>query len=67
MVDIFFDNTQSTIKTPFLAINYGTIQSLVVYENFSPKTKPSTQLIDATKLRINVRQHDSSWSAQLNF
>ena len=42
MVDIFFDNTQSTIKTPFLASNYGTIQSLVVYENFSPKTKPPT-------------------------
>jgi hypothetical protein len=40
--------TQNTNKNPFLASNYGTNQSLVVYENFIPQKGPSTQLVDAT-------------------
>jgi hypothetical protein len=35
-----------TKKTQLVASNYGTFQSLVVWENFNPKTDP-LQLIDA--------------------
>jgi hypothetical protein len=48
MVDKFVENTQNTNKKLFLARDYGTNQSLVVYENFIPQKGPSTQLIDAT-------------------
>jgi hypothetical protein len=34
VVDKFIENTQNTNKTQLLASNYGTNQSLVVYENF---------------------------------
>ena len=40
--------TQNTNKTQFLASNYGTNQSLVVYESFTPRNGSSTQLINAT-------------------
>jgi hypothetical protein len=48
MVDKYIENTQNTNKKLFLASNYGTNQSLVVYENLIPQKGPSTQLIDAT-------------------
>ncbi len=48
MVDEYIENTQNTNKKLFLASDYGTNQSLVVYENFIPPKGPSTQLIDAT-------------------
>jgi hypothetical protein len=48
MVDEFIETTQNTNKTQFLASNYGTNQSLVVYENFIPQNEPSTQFIDVT-------------------
>ena len=48
MVDELFETTQNTNKTQFLASNYGTFRSLVVYENFIPQNGPSTHLIDAT-------------------
>ncbi len=48
MVDEFEWNTQNTNKTQLLASNYGTFQSLNVYENFGTQNGPSTQLIDAT-------------------
>jgi hypothetical protein len=48
MVDEFVETTQNTIKTKLLASNCGTFRSLVVCENFNPKTDPlDTQLIDA--------------------
>ncbi len=40
MVDKFEWNTQNTNKILLLASNYGTFQSLVVCENFNPKTDP---------------------------
>jgi hypothetical protein len=40
MVDKFEQNTQNTTKTQLLASNYGTFRSLVVCENFNPKTDP---------------------------
>ena len=40
MVDEFEWNTQNTNKTQLLASNYGTFRSLVVCENFYPKTNP---------------------------
>jgi hypothetical protein len=39
---------KNTNKTQLLASNFGTHQSLVVYENFIPPNGPSTQLINAT-------------------
>jgi hypothetical protein len=39
---------KNTTKTQLLASNYGTNQSLVVYEKFIPQNGPSTQLIDET-------------------
>jgi hypothetical protein len=38
----------NTNKTQFLASNYGTFRSLVVYENCGTHNGPSTQLITAT-------------------
>jgi hypothetical protein len=40
--------TQNNNKKLFLARDYGTNQSLVVYENFIPPKEPSTYLTDAT-------------------
>ena len=40
MVDKFVENTQNTNKTQMLASNYCTFRSLVVCENFNPKTDP---------------------------
>ncbi len=48
MVDEYVENTQNTNKKLFLPSDYGTNQSLVVYENFIPPKGPSTQLINAT-------------------
>ena len=48
IVDEYIENTQNTNKKLFLASNYGTNLSLVVYENFIPQKGPSTQLINAT-------------------
>jgi hypothetical protein len=48
MVDEYVENTQNTNKKIFLASDYGTNRSLVVYENCIPPKGPSTQLIDAT-------------------
>jgi hypothetical protein len=48
MVDKYIENTQNTNKRLFLASDYSTNQSLVVYENFIPQKGPSIQLIDAT-------------------
>ncbi len=39
---------KNTTNTQLLASNYGTNQSLVVYEKFIPQNGPSTQLIDVT-------------------
>ncbi len=39
---------KNTSKKLFLASDYGTNQSLVVYENFILPKGPSTQLVDAT-------------------
>jgi hypothetical protein len=48
MVNEYIENTQNTNETLFLASNYGTNRSLVVYENFIPQKGPSTQLVDVT-------------------
>ncbi len=48
MVEEYIENTQNTNEKLFLASNYGTNRSLVVYDNFIPSKGPSTQLIDAT-------------------
>jgi hypothetical protein len=40
MVKEFEENTQNTNKTQLFASNYGTFRSLVVCENFNPKTNP---------------------------
>ena len=40
MVDKFVENTQNTNKTQMLASNYCKFLSLVVCENFNPKTDP---------------------------
>jgi hypothetical protein len=48
MVDKYVENTQNTNKKLFLASDYGTNRSLVVYKNFIPQKGPSTQLINAT-------------------
>ena len=48
MVNEFVETTQNTNKTQILASNYGTNQSLVVYENFMPQNEPSSQFIDVT-------------------
>ena len=50
MVNKFEQNTQNTNRTQLLASNYGTFQSIVVYENFRTQDVPITQLIDATIL-----------------
>ncbi len=67
----FVENTQNTNKKLFLASDYGTNKSLVVYENFIPQKRPSTQLIDATSCvkmcDVNVRCHDWSWRARGHF
>jgi len=49
MVNKFEWNTQNTTQKLILASNYGTVWSLVVYENLGTQNGPSThQLIDAT-------------------
>jgi hypothetical protein len=48
MINKYIENTQNTNKKSFLARDYGTNQSLVVYEDFIPPKIPSTQLVDAT-------------------
>jgi hypothetical protein len=48
IVDEYIENTQNTNKKLFLAGDYGTNQSLDVYENFIPPNEPSTQLVDGT-------------------
>jgi hypothetical protein len=48
MVNKYVENTQNTNKKQFLASNYGTNRSLIVYENFILQKGPSTRLIDAT-------------------
>jgi hypothetical protein len=48
MVDEYIQNTQNTNKKLFLASDYSTNWSLVVYENFMPQKGPYTQLVDAT-------------------
>jgi hypothetical protein len=48
VVDEYIENTQNTNRKLFLASNYGTNQSLVVYKNFIPPKGPSTQLADVT-------------------
>ena len=48
MVDSFIETASNTNKTKLLASNYATFRSLVVYENFTPQNRPTTQLIDAT-------------------
>jgi hypothetical protein len=48
MVHDYIENTQNTNKKLFLASNYGTNRSLVVYENFIPPKGPSPQLVDVT-------------------
>jgi hypothetical protein len=48
MVNEYIENTQNTNKKLFLASDYGTNWSLVVYENFIPQKGPSTQLVDGT-------------------
>ncbi len=40
MVNKYVENTQNTNKKLFLASDYGTNQSLVVYENFIPPKGP---------------------------
>jgi hypothetical protein len=66
MVKEFESDTQNTNKTQILASNYGTFRSLVVCENFNPKTDPLLSS-PCDKLRVNVKHHDWSWRAQLNF
>ncbi len=61
MVNKLIENTQNTNKKLFLASNYGTNRSLVVYENFIPQKRPSTQLIDATSC---VKMCDASIGAE---
>ncbi len=48
MVEKYVENTQNTNKKLFLARDYSTNGSLVVYENFIPQKGHSTQLISAT-------------------
>jgi hypothetical protein len=59
MVDGFVETTLNTTKTQLLRSNYGTFRSLVVCENFNPKTDPllSSSMRQA---RLNVKRHD--WS-----
>ena len=66
MVDEFVETTQNTTKTQLLASNYGTFQLLAVCENFTPKRTLYSAHWYA-KLRKNVRLHNWSWRAQLNF
>jgi hypothetical protein len=40
MVDKFVETTLNTNKTQLLPSNYGTFRSLVVCDNFNPKTDP---------------------------
>ena len=44
MVDGFVETTLNTNKTQLLPSNYGTFRSLVVCENFNPKTEPLLSL-----------------------
>ncbi len=61
MVDEYIENTQNTNKKPFLASNYGTNQSLVVYENLIPQKGPSTQLIHGTSC---IKMYDATIGAE---
>jgi hypothetical protein len=45
MVDKFKWNTQNNNKTQLLASNYGTLLSLVVCDNYNPKTDPLLSLL----------------------
>ncbi len=73
MVKEFKWNTQNTNKTHLLASNYGTFQSLVVCDNFNPKT--DTQLSSSMQQasckcempRLELKCHDWSWRAQLHW
>ena len=56
MVDGFVETTLNTTKTKLLASNYGTFCSLIVCENFNPKTDP----LLSSSIRLNVNRHD--WS-----
>ncbi len=47
MVNEFVETAQNTNKTQLLDSNNG-FWSLVIYENFVPQNRPSTQLIDVT-------------------
>jgi len=47
MVEKNVENTQNTNKKLVLASKYSTNRSLVVYESFIPRKRPSTQLINA--------------------
>ena len=48
MVDEFVETTLNTNRTQLLPSKYCMFWSLVVCDNFVPRNKPSTQLIDAT-------------------
>jgi hypothetical protein len=53
MVYEFVENTQNTNTIQLLASNYGTFQSLVVYENFNPKMGPLlSSLIHQARLEL---------------
>ncbi len=57
----YIENTQNTNKKLFLASDYSTNWSLVVYENLIPQKGPSTQLTDATSY---VNMCDSTIGAE---
>jgi hypothetical protein len=61
MVDEYIENTQNTNKTLFLASNYSTSWSLVVYEILIPPKGPSTQLVDVTSC---VKMRDDTIGAE---
>ncbi len=65
MINKYIKNTQNTNKKLFLASDYSTNWSLVVYENLIPQKGPSTQLIDATSC---VKMCDNTIGAEeLNY
>ncbi len=63
MVDEYNENTQN--KKLFLASDYSTNRSLVVYENFIPQKRPFTQLVDATSCEkmcdVTIRAEELSY------
>jgi len=59
MVDGFVETTLNTNKTQLLHSNYGTFRSLVVCENFKPKTDPLLSLSMRQAL-IKLKRHN--WS-----